>query len=1192
MIIYDYKGAVILDVEVDDTSVRYKAIKGENSLTLKFSLAEHVEIPIGSYSIFKNEYYYLMSPESFTMKHRRNFEYNIVMYSEEEKAKRYKFVNTVDGRLKFTLTAKPQEHLDMFIRNMNMRENSDVWQIGICPDQVEVVLSYNHMFCHDALVQLADTLEMDYWFEYRGGLKFVHIGKLEINKDNPLPLSYGGDGLGLKADIKRANYTDGLPVDVLYVQGSEKNIDASKYGSSELHLPKGHKLAYDGVYFDNEESFDQSNARTYIASENGLSISRFDKSNDLHSEDSIECSEIYPTKEEVVENVIEVSAEKHFYDLLFMSDVDYNQYVIAGERATVIFQSGMLAGKEFDIATDESGNLMCKQEGEYWRMEIIPQDIDGITMPDAESGFVPNAGGSKDKFKVFNVQLPSEYIANNSTKTGAEWDLFRHAVKHMYANEEPQYTITGTLDEIYAKRNWENIEGRLNVGNYVSFSDRSFQEEPVLIRIVGIKEYVNKPHSPVIDFSNQSIGSTLVGTINRVENESAYNDEMFRQNKSFTKRSFKAAEETLKMIANSFDGFSESIDPVTIKTMAALFGDESLQFIFTRSRNSLVPIGSPLSYDVETKRMSGIAASLIHMTLNIDDFTSKSARSAEDYMSWDIPSWESAVLDNGDVSYYVYVMAPKDNTLSAEYMLSREPKVMEPKDEDCYYFLVGILNSESNGSREFVTLFGFTEILPGQITTDVIRSTDGQTYFDLLNGVISGRITFRTSAGTDKSMSDFADEQENNFSKIDKTIQQVQDQIDGVVENWSGYGAPTLNNEPYISWNTDADKIAHINDTYINIEAYVDDETTPTAGHAWRWCQCTDSSITDYITVTDKDGNTYRLHWHEIADSDAVRALKEAAEAARKADNANRRVSDLEYLSKTFAKGETIVDGGVVMTQVVAVGEDSDSVSAILNGSDFASDAEHGKLILAGGIEDTDEDLEERVRDASTRVYEDGTIASRKMILEDGCQIGDLVINRGNIGIGDGCAENIGEHVDNVSLNRFGVSAGKYYTSDSQCENPSMAWVSPDGIEAYHTERYYTMGGTQNVAPIRGSAPSGRVAYDCASGMFAGLRPKTMVISRGGSSSDRIELTDLDFSVLINMTYGTCYITLPESPQDGQEYWIETKGADIDLTSSKPMWSHWNGKTVYSHAFTDRGVIRFKYYEAADQWTYTWVEYH
>ena len=258
MIIYDNNGSVLLDIEVDDTSFRYKAIKSENSLTLKFSLAEHIEIPIGAYCSFKDEIYTLMLPENLTMKHRRNFEYSLVLYSEDAKAKRYKFVNPVDGRLKFSLTAKPKEHLQMFVDNMNARDGGG-WEIKECPELSEVVLSYNYTTCHDALVQLADHVKLDYWFVGRG----VFLGKLELDKDNPLPLSYGGDGEGLKPDIKRANYSDTLPIEVLYVQGSDKNIDLSRYGSSELHLPKGESISYDGTFFEDEDGFDSSKSRSY-----------------------------------------------------------------------------------------------------------------------------------------------------------------------------------------------------------------------------------------------------------------------------------------------------------------------------------------------------------------------------------------------------------------------------------------------------------------------------------------------------------------------------------------------------------------------------------------------------------------------------------------------------------------------------------------------------------------------------------------------------------------------------------------------------------------------------------------------------------------------------------------------------------------------------------------------------------------
>ena len=43
----------ILNIQVDDSSYRYRAIKGDHNLTLYFSLAEHVEIPVGAYCVYE-----------------------------------------------------------------------------------------------------------------------------------------------------------------------------------------------------------------------------------------------------------------------------------------------------------------------------------------------------------------------------------------------------------------------------------------------------------------------------------------------------------------------------------------------------------------------------------------------------------------------------------------------------------------------------------------------------------------------------------------------------------------------------------------------------------------------------------------------------------------------------------------------------------------------------------------------------------------------------------------------------------------------------------------------------------------------------------------------------------------------------------------------------------------------------------
>lgn len=54
----------ILNIQVDDSSYRYRAIKGDHNLTLYFSLAEHVEIPVGAYCVYENETYTLESPRA------------------------------------------------------------------------------------------------------------------------------------------------------------------------------------------------------------------------------------------------------------------------------------------------------------------------------------------------------------------------------------------------------------------------------------------------------------------------------------------------------------------------------------------------------------------------------------------------------------------------------------------------------------------------------------------------------------------------------------------------------------------------------------------------------------------------------------------------------------------------------------------------------------------------------------------------------------------------------------------------------------------------------------------------------------------------------------------------------------------------------------------------------------------------
>ena len=102
--------------------------------------------------------------------------------------------------------------------------------------------------------------------------------------------------------------------------------------------------------------------------------------------------------------------------------------------------------------------------------------------------------------------------------------------------------------------------------------------------------------------------------------------------------------------------------------------------------------------------------------------------------------YNSPSLTNSEKKFYLYAKCSKDNQ-SGMFLLSETAIALEQID-GYYHLLVGILNSENNGERSFATLYGFTEILPGRITTDKIVSSDGKTYFDLLKGEIAGYIRF------------------------------------------------------------------------------------------------------------------------------------------------------------------------------------------------------------------------------------------------------------------------------------------------------------------------------------------------------------------------------------------------------------------------------------------------------------------
>ena len=726
MIIYDKTGEVLFDVQVNDSSVRNRAIMGDNSVTLNLSLPEYATIPVGSYIEYQGQRYTLWRPDNFKKHGTRNFEYKITFGSNQEILKRYKYksLSDIPFQLKFTLTAKPKMFLQLLVDNLNLRDSG--WTVGDCIVATEKYLSFNHEYCYDVLGRLAQEFNTEW--EIDG--KTIHLRKVEKFKTEPLALSYG-KGNGFRPGVGRATQGDKSPLNLLFVQGGDRNIDLATYNSRYLLLPKSKELEYEG--------------RKYKTDKDGMYITRADKEVSQYNEDSYDASNIYPsrvgevtavTTEEGTDNEGNPVTFYNIVDTTIPADLNYRDCRIAGEKATMIFQTGVLTGREFDIVQTDTD--LTGYDHATRTFELVPLEEDGVTLPN--ENLKPAIG---DKYAIFNIKLPQAYIQDDATQTGASWEMFKEAVRYFYENEEEKFSFTGELDPIWAKNKWLEIGGKIVPGGYIQFSDTQFQPEGILIRITSVKDYINKPHAPVIELSNVPVGGSITTDLGKIDSNEVVDENRYKGSISLTKRRFRDLEETGKMLEAAIDGFSEAINPIYIQTMSLQVGSESLQFRFVNNKTNPVETIPNFAYNQKTKVFTAPTTILQHMTLGIDKISP--THKPSDYKFWNMSSYTSPSLDETAAMYF-YAKCSKTGT-TGSFLLSKTAYKMDPGD-GYYYFLVGTLSSEYEGERSYRNVYGFTEVLPGSITTSVIASSDGQTYFNLVDGeIVAAHLTIKSGSG-------------------------------------------------------------------------------------------------------------------------------------------------------------------------------------------------------------------------------------------------------------------------------------------------------------------------------------------------------------------------------------------------------------------------------------------------------------
>ena len=669
-------------IEITPLSESYArtALQEIDTLVLHYELPEHTDLPLGSTASFRGTTYTLYKTSDLTMHHSRAYEYTATLYGDGERTRLYKVVNLVDGRLSFTLTAKPHEHLQMLVDTLNKREGAGTWTAGSIPDGTEITIAYDHISVLDALVQLATKLETEWGITGTT----LHIGKLTSSSE-PLSLRYGR-GKGILPDIRRTPVDD-YPIGRLYANGGSRNIDPSTYGSKTLHFPKGATETYDGQVYHTDPT------GTYVYTEGAAATS---------SDTSIDLTHIYPSR---IGSVTKVEVTKEgavdILDSTIPETLDYEKQLLEGQTLTVKFETGMLAGREA---------FGAKYIHRDRRLQIVPRDEDGVTIPGGV--YLPKEG---DKYTVFGCSLPLQYISD------AETAMLSEAVKYLHSHQTEQYNITIELDGIYTKQHWGEIGSRLALGHRVRFTDPSWQPTPVDIRILGITTYLSRPYSPKLDLSNSPLPSSFTAVIKRVEGDQLVREEEYRGGlRRLEKRTYEDAKATREMIERlRVEGFTHSITPETLRTLQAVIGSPALQFAFSTSDGKRV---LPLAYSWEKGHTELHLPGGQYILRGGNGSTLSPASEGKV-----VPMAEYTYsLKDEETQHYLYA-----DLTSKSYKVSATP--MEITDTR---LLVALIHGMGD-SRTLTPLYGFTEITPGQLKTDLIRSQDGKSYWDLLSGTFA-----------------------------------------------------------------------------------------------------------------------------------------------------------------------------------------------------------------------------------------------------------------------------------------------------------------------------------------------------------------------------------------------------------------------------------------------------------------------
>ena len=934
------------------------ALLSEDVVSITITTATPLDLMIGDTTLIYGKKYKLNQLPQITKNGERNYTYELtlegaqydlidVQYHLPEDCYGDTFYSDLGG------------HLEVLMWNIS-RVYPGLGKLGNYPKDTEYTnFTATEKNCLAALQEHCTNYGVEFEITSDGKTNTLNI-KAKAGITHTFTLKYGR-GRGLY-QLSRTNVNNAGITNRLFIYGGTENL-GKNYGHTKLCLPGTTRLT---SYLEDAESI-----AAYGIKENEKNYTNI-KPGRIGTVTALGTDKIT-----FIDNTMfDLNAKE--------ADGKTTKYLIEGTNAKIKFESGQLAGYEFDLHSYEHGTHKF----------VINkfQDENGTVFPSETSGAFQISVG--DKYSILDIQLPQEYI------TEAENDLKEAGTKDFETMTQPQVSYKLALTEGFFISLWgKEVETEiLHVGDFIPIEDEQIGVNKA-VRITRIERDLLKRHSYDITLSDTVTKSTTVRVLNEIEDL----NEVITINKladpARARRRWLATQELLNMVFDpEGDYYSEKIKPLSIETQMLSVGAKSTQFTLQNITFQPNYGGNPNSLYVSS-------GTLVHYAIEPDALK-----------LWALSSATFTNLTSA-TAYYIYAKCPKNGD-SGTIVLSATAKTVEA-EAGYYNFLVGVLNSvvtDTNGKNpgRLVSLtYGSSTINGRFIRTGRIESSGGgKCYFDLDNDEIGGVIHFVSSDGTTKNVSDLdqiANETKNYINNtLPGIMNEIQAQLDGKIESWFQSSDPATN------WTTTALKKAHVGDMWYSSSTKLLKRYT-VSGSAYSWTTIEDQKAIDAYTAASKaqdtaDGKrqvfvTQPKPPYDIGDlwltggkTDGI--LKRCITKRTSGSYVANDWVEAVYYDNT----QTTIDGGIVTAGTVQLAGSDASIKAGITGEGTADTSVRFWAGASKGNRAT----------APFRVLQDGSFVATK-----GTITGTINANAGSIG---GFA---------IASGRIGVAASSGDTSGS-----------------------------------------------------------------------------------------------------------------------------------------------------------------